>query len=328
MSGDGLFGGFSVAVLDDYQGMAHEMADWAGVLPDAKVTFFQDHHADVEQLVAELAGFDVIVAMRERTAFPAEVFARLPKLRLLVTTGMRNASIDLRAADAAGVVVCGTGSAGSSTTELAWALILALFRDVVGDDARLRSGKWQQRLGIDLGGQTLGLVGLGKLGSRLARVGLAFDMQVVAWSPNLTAERAAEHRVRAVDKAELFATSRVISLHLVLAEATRGIVGEPDLRSMRSDAFLVNTARAGLVDQAALRLALEQQWFAGAALDVYDVEPLPAEHWLLGCENVVLSPHMGYVSRDNYRAFYGEVVQDIAAYGAGTPIRRLLPTNT
>jgi phosphoglycerate dehydrogenase-like enzyme len=312
-----------VAVLDDYQGVAASMADWEGRLPGAEVTCFREHIDDVDALAAALAPFPVVVAMRERTAFPAEVLSRLPRLKLLVTTGRRNASIDLDAARAAGVVVSGTRSNPCSTSELTWALILGLVRDVAADDARIRAGGWQETLGLDLNGRTLGVVGLGRQGSRVARVGLAFGMNVVAWSPNLTEERAAEQGVALVTKESLFSSADVVTVHMVLSDRSRGLVGTGDLRAMKPNAFLVNTSRAGLVDQDALRQALTEGWIAGAGLDVFDVEPLPADHWLRTSPRTLLSPHMGYVSEHSYRIFYGDVVDDIAAYLDGSPIRTL-----
>jgi phosphoglycerate dehydrogenase-like enzyme len=312
-----------VAVLDDYQRAAADMADWSGALPGVRTTFFAEHIADPADLVAALEPFEVVVAMRERTPFPAEVLRALPRLRLLVTTGMRNASIDLAAARECGVLVCGTRANPWSTSELTWALILGLLRDVAADDARMRGGGWQQGVGQDLDGQTLGVLGLGRQGGRVAAIGGAFGMDVVAWSPNLTAERAAQAGVRRVEKAELFATAKVVTVHMVLSDRSRSLVGEAELRGMRPDGYLVNTSRAGIVDTEALRRALTEGWFAGAGLDVYDVEPLPVDHWLRRSPRTLLSPHMGYVSHRNYRTFYGDAVEDIAGYLAGEPLRRL-----
>lgn len=299
------------------------MADWEGRLPGVEVTFFREHVADPSALVAALEPFQVVVAMRERTPFPAEVLARLPRLKLLVTTGMRNAAIDLDAAREAGVVVSGTRGSAGTTAELTWALILGLMRGVAADDARIRAGGWQERLGRDLDGRTLGVVGLGRLGSRVARIGLAFGMNVIAWSPNLTRERAAEQGVALADKGALFSSADVVTLHLVLSDRSRRVVGAADLRAMKPGAFLVNTSRAGLVDQDALRQALAEGWIAGAGLDVFDIEPLPADHWLRTSPRTLLSPHMGYVTERSYQGFYGEAVEDIAAYLDGSPIRTL-----
>ncbi|GAB2802070.1 D-2-hydroxyacid dehydrogenase family protein [Actinoallomurus bryophytorum] len=315
--------GVRVAVLDDYQKVAASMADWAGRLPGADVRFFPDHIADQDALVTVLEPFDVVVAMRERTPFPREVLARLPRLRLLVTTGMRNVSVDVAAARERDVVVAGTRGSAGTTAELTWALILGLVRSVAADDARIRAGRWQEAVGLDLDGRTLGVVGLGRLGSRVAGVGRAFGMNVIAWSPNLTPERAAEHGVSLATRAEVFGSADIVTLHLVLSDRSRGLVGEADLRSMKPSAFLVNTSRAGLVDQDALRKALEEGWIAGAGLDVFDVEPLPADHWLRGSPRTLLSPHMGYVTEQTYRIFYADAVEDIAAFLDGSPIRTL-----
>jgi phosphoglycerate dehydrogenase-like enzyme len=317
--------GVRVAVLDDYQGVAATMADWKGRLPGAEIQFFREHIGEPEALVAALEPFEVVVAMRERTPFPREVLARLPRLRLLVTTGMYNVAIDVSAARDLGVVVAGTRGKAGGTSELAWALILGLVRNVAADDARIRAGRWQESVGLDLDGRTLGVVGLGRLGARVARVGSAFGMDVVAWSPNLTEERAAEHGVRLVTRTELFGSADIVTVHMVLSDRSRGLVGEDDLRSMKPSAFLVNTSRAGLVDEGALARALEEGWIAGAALDVFEREPLPADHWLRGAPRTLLSPHMGYVTEDTYRVFYEDAVEDIAAFLNDSPVRTLSP---
>lgn len=317
-----------VAVLDDYQQVASAMADWPGLLPDADVTFFDRHIADEGELTATLEPFDVVVAMRERTAFPRTVFQRLPRLRLLVTTGMRNAAIDLAAAADAGVTVCGTRSHPAGTAELTWAMIMALVRGVPTADARMHNslvtdGRWQHTVDQDLDGEVLGVVGLGRLGARVAAVGAAFGMDVVAWSPNLTAERAAEQGARLAEKAELFATAKIATVHMVLSERSRGLIGAPELSVMRPDAYLVNTSRFGLIDGDALRTALGTDRPAGVALDVYDTEPLPDRHWLRTSARTLLSPHMGYVTEKSYRVFYADIVEDIAAFQAGAPVRTL-----
>ena len=312
-----------IAVLDDYLQVAQATAPWRERLPGAEITYFRDLLGGTEEAAATLRDYQVVVAMRERTAFPRELLSQLPQLRLLVTTGMRNAAIDVAAAKELGVTVCGTGADGATTSELTWALILALLRPVQLDDAHVRDGGWQRQLGGDLGGRTLGLVGLGRQGARVARVAHAFDMNVIAWSPHLTKERAAEHGAECVTKHEVFKRADVASVHLVLSDATRGIVGESELRALGPDSYLVNTARAALVDQAALRQALTGGWIAGAGLDVYDIEPLPGDHWLRTAPRTVLSPHMGYVSARGYRVFYGDAVEDIAAYLRGEPIRLL-----
>jgi phosphoglycerate dehydrogenase-like enzyme len=312
-----------VAVLDDYQGVAAEMADWPGRLPGVEVRFFNEHIPDPDVLVTALEPYDVIVAMRERTPFPEEVLARLPRLRLLVTTGMRNASISLPAARDRGIVVSGTRGIPGSTSELTWALILGLVRTVAADDARIRTGGWQEAVGLDLAGRTLGVMGLGRLGARVARIGLAFDMNVIAWSPHLTEGRAAEHGVAPTTKEALFGSADIVTLHMVLSERSTGLVGEPELRAMKPSAFLVNTSRAGLIDGDALARALSEEWIAGVGLDVFDVEPLPADHWLRSAPRTLLSPHMGYVTEDTYRVFYGDAVEDIVAFLSGDPVRTL-----
>jgi phosphoglycerate dehydrogenase-like enzyme len=311
-----------IAVLDDYLRVAAAMAPW-DELPDADISYFPGHLGEAGDVAAALCDFDVVVAMRERTAFPRELLEQLPKLRLLVTTGMRNAAIDVAAARELGLTVCGTGAHGASTAELTWALIMALVRPVQLDDRHLRDGGWQRQVGGDLAGRTLGLVGLGRQGGRVARVARAFDMNVIAWSPHLTAGRAAEQGAELVSKHDVFARADVASVHLVLGDSTRGIVGAEELRVLGPDAYLVNTARAALVDQAALRQALSGGWIAGAGLDVYETEPLPAGHWLRSAPRTLLSPHMGYVSDHGYRVFYGDAVEDIAAYLRGEPVRTL-----
>jgi len=312
-----------VAVLDDYQRAAAEMVDWAAAVPDAGVTFFADHLTGTGELAARLADFDVVVAMRERTPFPRELLARLPRLRLLVTTGMRNAAIDLGAAAELGVTVCGTAGSGTSTGELTWALILALLRHVPAEDAAMRTGGWQHTIGADLAGRTLGVLGLGSIGRRVAAVGLAFGMRVIAWSQNLTAEAAAAAGARRVEREELFREADVLTIHLVLGDRTRGLVGGPELAAMKRTAYLVNTSRGPIVDESALVAHLRDGRIAGAALDVYDVEPLAPDHPLRGLPNTVLTPHLGYVTERAYRTFYGEAAEDVAAFLAGRPVRVL-----
>jgi phosphoglycerate dehydrogenase-like enzyme len=312
-----------VAVLDDYLQVAASSADWPVRLPGAEIVYFRDPLDGTGAAASALRDFDVVVAMRERTAFPRELLQQLPQLRLLVTTGMRNAAIDIAAARELGITVCGTGAHGASTAELTWSLIMALVRPVQLDDAHLRGGGWQRQIGGDLAGRTLGLVGLGRQGGRVARVARAFDMNVIAWSPHLTAERAAGQGAELAGQQEVFTRADVVSVHLVLGDTTRGIVGAGELRALGPGSYLVNTARAALVDQAALRQALEGHWIAGAGLDVYDIEPLPAGHWLRTAPGAILSPHMGYVSTRGYQVFYGEAAEDIEAYLHGEPIRVL-----
>jgi phosphoglycerate dehydrogenase-like enzyme len=312
-----------VVVLDDYQEVAHSIVDWT-VLGDAVRVEVLAEHLDGDALIGRISDFEIVVAMRERTAFPARVLQRLPKLRLLVTTGMRNAAIDLGAANEAGVLVCGTQGLTWSTAELTWGLVIASVRNLIVEEASMRAGGWQRTLGTDLAGRTLGLVGLGHLGARVAKYGLAFDMRVVAWSPNLTAERAGEHGVAYLPKDEFFAQADVISIHLVLGRGTRGVVTESDLRRMKPTSYLINTSRGPLVEEAGLLRALREGWIAGAALDVYDTEPLPADHELRRVGKALLTPHIGYVTRDTYTNFFAGVLEDIQAFLDGAPMRQLL----
>ena len=312
-----------VAILDDYQDVALSSADWSPVTGRADVTVFTDHVADEAALVQRLAPFDVIVAMRERTAFPATVLDRLPRLRLLVTTGMANASIDLRAAARLGVTVCGTGGSRAATPELVWGLILALARHIPQEDAAVRSGGWQRTVGRELAGSTLGLLGLGRIGQRIARYARAFEMNCIAWSQNLTAERAEAAGARLVTKDQLFAEAGIVSVHLKLSERTVGLVGAAELALLGPDGLLVNTSRGPIVDEAALVEALRQGHISGAALDVFDTEPLPPGDPLRTMPNTVLTPHLGYVSRDAYAVFYAEAVEDIASWLDGSPARLL-----
>ncbi|MFI0152542.1 D-2-hydroxyacid dehydrogenase family protein [Streptomyces lydicus] len=278
-----------------------------------------------DEVVAAIGDCEIVVAMRERTPFPASLLARLPRLRLLITSGMRNAAIDLDAAARHGVTVCGTASNTEPPVELTWALILGLARNVVTENTALRAGgPWQSTLGADLHGRTLGLLGLGKIGTRVARIGLAFGMDVVAWSRNLTPERAAEAGVRATaTKEELLESSDFVSVHLVLGERTRGLLGADELRRMRPTSYLINTSRAAIVDQPALLQALRENWIAGAGLDVFEQEPLPADHPLRTLPNVLALPHLGYVTRRNYEGYFQQAVEDITAFLAGAPIRQL-----
>jgi phosphoglycerate dehydrogenase-like enzyme len=310
-----------VAILDDYQKVAQGSADWTALPPDLEVTFFHDHLADPDQLVARLEPFAIVGVMRERTPFPVSLLQRLPNLRLLITTGPRNASIDGEAAQRLGITVCGTRSSGYATAELAMALILALARGLPAETASMRAGGWQVGLGRDLAGAVLGVVGLGRLGSRLARLGQAFGMTTIAWSQNLTEAAAAEVGARRVDKAELFRHADFISVHLQLSARTRGLIGAAELALMQPDACLVNTSRGPIVDEDALVDALQSGRIAGAALDVYDREPLPRDHRLRRVPNLLLTPHIGYVTRESYATFYGDMVAGIAAFLAGNPQR-------
>ena len=314
-----------VALLDDYQGVALGMADWKSLPTGTEVVVFKDHLADEDALAARLADFDIIMALRERTPFPRTLLERLPKLKLLITAGMRNASIDMKAAAERGVLVCGTSGLPYPTAELAWGLILGLARRIPAEDRATREGRWQTSLGLGLNGKTLGVLGLGTLGSRVARVGRALEMKVLAWSQNLTAERAAAEDAMLVAKDDLLARSDVVSIHLVLSERTRGLVGARELGLMKRSAYLVNTSRGPIVDEAALIRALGDGTIAGAGLDVFDEEPLPRDHPFRRLPNIVITPHLGYVTEETYRIFYGQAVEDIKAYLDGTPLRVLRP---
>ncbi|RKH66156.1 D-2-hydroxyacid dehydrogenase family protein [Corallococcus llansteffanensis] len=313
------------AILDDYQDISTKIADWTPLREQVEVVVFCEHFSQQEALVAAVADCEVIVIMRERTPFPKALFAKLPRLRLLVTTGMRNASIDVAAAVAHGVTVCGTASSSEPPAELTWALLLALARDVVGENVAFRrSGPWQSSVGFDLQGKRLGLLGLGKIGSKVAKVGAAFGMDVVAWSPNLTDARASEVGVtRAASKEALLETSDFVSIHLVLGERSRGVIGRAEFERMRPTAFLINTSRAQIVDQAALVEALQRGMIAGAAVDVFEVEPVPEGDVLRTLPTLLATPHLGYVSRNNYATYFREAVEDIQAFLAGAPIRKL-----
>lgn len=312
-----------VAVLDDYQRVAQSFADWSPIGDDVEVVSFADHIADPEQLVSALAAFDVVVMMRERTPLPASVVERLKGIQLIVTTGMRNAVLDVGAAAAAGIAVAGTSGTITPTSELTWGLIFAVLRDIPAQDARVRAGAWQSTIGTGVFGKTLGVVGLGNLGRLVARAGLAFGMDVIAWSQNLTAERAEAAGVELVTKEDLLARADVATIHLVLGDRTRGLIGEAELRAMKSTAVLINTSRGPIVDQDALLRALDESWIAGAGIDVFDDEPLPPDHPLRSAPRSVLTPHIGYVTDDCYRVFYRDIVEDIASFVRGTPVRLL-----
>lgn len=313
------------AVIEDFQSVATTVVDWSPVTDDVEIVTFTEHLATVDEAATALDGFDIVVTLRERVPFPAELFARLPRLRLLVASGMRNSVIDFDAARRHGVEVCGTASSSTPPVELTWALLLGLARGIVPEATALRTGgPWQSTLGADLHGRTLGLLGLGKIGARVARVGLAFGMDVVAWSRNLTKERTDEVGVTlAASKEELLAGSDFVSVHLALGERTRGLIGAADLARMRPTAYLINTSRAAIVDTDALLAALNAGTIAGAATDVFDVEPLPADDPVRSTPRLLATPHLGYVSRANYETYYGQAVEDIRAFLDGRPVRRL-----
>jgi phosphoglycerate dehydrogenase-like enzyme len=310
-----------VAVLDDYQQVAEALGDWRSLPEGTEVVFFHDHLDDEEAIAHRLRDFDVVAIMRERTPFPSSLLARLPRLRLLVTTGIQNRAVDVAAAQAAGVVVSGTGSFANGAPELTWALILGALRHLPEEDAATRAGGWQRTVGADLKGRVIGILGLGRIGSHAARVANAFEMDVIAWSQNLTAERAADAGARRVEKDELFRLSDILTIHLVLSPRTRALVGARELGLMKPTALLVNTSRGSIVDEEALVSALRERRIGGAALDVFAHEPLPQGHPLLGLPNTVLTPHIGFVTETTYRRYFQETVEDIAAFLAGSPIR-------
>jgi phosphoglycerate dehydrogenase-like enzyme len=310
-----------IAVLDDYQNCALSMADWAVLPPEAEVTVFTDNIADLDALVERLLPFQVVCAMRERTRFDRELIERLPNLKLIATTGSWNAAIDMKACEELGIVVSGTGAAANSTPELTWGVILALLRHIPAEVNSVRSGGWQVAVGGDLRGRTLALMGLGNIGSEMAKIGIAFGMKIIAWSENLTAEKAAAHGALLVDKDSLFREADLLCIHTVLSTRTRGIVGAHELALMKPTAYLINTSRGPIVDEVALIDVLIRKAIAGAALDAYVPEPLPADHPFRTLPNVLATPHIGYVTEDTYRIFFGETVENIAAFMAGSPSR-------
>jgi phosphoglycerate dehydrogenase-like enzyme len=324
-----------VAILDDYQQVSLASTDWSAVRSLAEIDVFTEHIARTEALVAALEPFDVIVAMRERTFFDASRLSQLPRLRLLVATGMANSSIDLAAASAQGITVCGTGGSATSTAELTWGLILALARHIPTEDRRMKmagraggaalgvGGGWQQTVGTDLYGKRLGLVGLGRQGERVAKIGRAFGMKLAAWSQNLDPDVAKKAHAEPVSKEELFSSSDVVTVHYKLGPRSVGLVGAAELALMKPSAYLINTSRGPIVDSAALLSALRSGSIAGAGLDVFDVEPLPLSDPLRAAPNVVLTPHLGYVTEDAYRVFSGDAAEDIVAFAQGSPVRVL-----
>ncbi len=310
-----------VAVLDDYQDVALSLGDWSQLSPEARPDVFRQHIGAEDELVAVLQPYDVVVAMRERTPLPRSILERLPNLRLLVTTGAANAAIDALACRDLGITLCGTTGSSSAAAELTWALILACARRIDIEAANVRAGRWMSTLGTDLRGRTLGVLGLGRLGSQVAAVGRAFGMDVVAWSEHLTEERCAATGVRRAARDELFAVSDYLTIHLVLSDRTRGLVGEREFRLMRPTAWLINTSRGPICDEQALVRACSEHWIAGAGLDVFGSEPLPVDHPFRQLDNVIATPHVGYVTEQTYRGWFAQVIEDIAAFMAGAPIR-------
>src|ERR1700692_2662926 len=312
------------AILDDYQNVVLTVADWSKVKSDVDIKVFNEHLGGPDKVIAALQGFQIVVAMRERTGFPRKVIEALPDLKLLITTGMRNASIDTEAAKERGVTVCGTGSFGSPDSGIAIGLMLELTRHIGYENARMHAGAtWQSTIGPDLEGMTLGILGLGKLGARPANIAKAFGMKVIAWSQNLTPEKCQEAGVGYVGKDDLFRQSDFITIHVVLSERTRGIVGAHEFGLMKPSAFLINTSRGPIVDEAAMLAALPDKKTAGVGLDTFAVEPLPLDHPLRKMDNAVLTPHLGYVSEQGYRAYFVGVVGDIRGFLDGKPVRVL-----
>ena len=312
------------AILDDYQNVALKSADWSKVATELDCKIFNEHLGSQENVIKALQGFEIICAMRERTAFPRAVIEKLPDLKLLITTGMRNASIDVAAAREHGVVVSGTPATGNPTSGIAIGLMLELTRRIGYENARLKAGApWQSTIGLDLEGLTLGVIGFGKLGARTSRIAQAFGMKVMAWSQNLTPEKCKAVGVEYAQKDELFRQSDLITIHVVLSQRTRGLVGAKELALMKPTAYIINTSRGPIIEEGALLAALREKRIAGAGLDVFDIEPLPVDHPLRKMDNVVLTPHLGYVSLQNYRAYFSGVVDDIRAYLDGSPVRVL-----
>ena len=310
------------AILDDYQNVVLKLADWSKVKGDLDIKVFNEHLGSPDKVIAALKGFQIVVAMRERTGFPKAVIDALPDLKLLITTGMRNASIDTEAAKARGVTVCGTPNFGNPTSGIAIGLMLELTRHIGYENARMHAGAtWQTTIGPDLEGMTLGVLGLGKLGTQTATIAKAFGMKAIAWSQNLTAEKCAAAGVGYVSKDELFRQSDFITIHIVLSARSRGLVGKNEIALMKSSAFLINTSRGPIVDEAALIAALREKKIGGAGLDVFDVEPLPLDHPFRTMDNVVITPHLGYVAEQNYRAYFTGVVEDIRGFLDGKPVR-------
>lgn len=310
-----------IAILDDYQRVARSFADWSRIEAGNEIVVFDTPFKDEADVVAKLADFEVLCILRERTRFPRSVIERLPKLKLMASTAMRNAAIDMKAAAERGILVCGTGGGVAATPELTIGLMLAVARSIPLEDANMRAGRWQTTVGMELRGKTLGLLGLGRLGGEVAKVCTALGMNLIAWSQNLTDARAAEAGARRVEKDALFAQADVLSVHLVLSDRTRGLVGPRELGLMKPGAILINTSRGPIVDERALLDALRAGRLRGAGLDVFDQEPLPADHPLRTCPRTVLTPHLGYVSEETYRHFYGDTVDNIAAWLAGSPKR-------
>ena len=310
------------AILDDYQNVAMGFADWSPIAKDVEIKVFNKPFGSQDEAIKALQGFAVVVGMRERTPFPRKVVEALPDLKLLITTGARNNSFDIKACAERGVTVCGTGGVGSPTTGIAFGLMLELTRRIGFENARLKAGApWQTTIGRDLEGLTLGILGLGKLGQRSTAVGKAFGMKTIAWSQNLTEEKAKAAGADYVSKDDLFRNADFVTIHLVLSDRSRGLVGAKELGLMKKSAYLINTSRGPIVDEKALIAVLQSKSIAGAGLDVFDIEPLPLDHPFRKMDNVVITPHLGYVSEQNYRKYFPDIVEDIRAWLDGKPVR-------
>jgi len=315
---------YRCAILDDYQNVALKLADWSPVAKDVDITVFNQPLGGQDKAIKALADFEIVCGMRERTPFPRAVIEALPKLKLLITTGARNASFDLEAAKERKVTVCGTPGVGNPTAGIAIGLMLELTRRIGYENARMKAGElWQTTIGLDLDGHTLGVIGLGKLGTRVAQIAKAFGMKVIAWSQNLTPEKCQEAGVQYAGKEDLLRQADFISIHVVLSPRTRGLLGAKELSLMKPTGYLINTSRGPIIDEAALLAALKERRIAGAGLDVFDTEPLPVDHPLRRLDNVVLTPHLGYVSVQNYRAYFAGVVEDIRGFLDGKPVRAM-----
>ena len=316
---------FRLALLDDYQQVALQSADWDALSPECSVTVFHDHLTDESAIASRLHDFDAVMALRERTPFQRSLLARLPNLKLIASAGMRNAAIDLEAATELGIVVCGTEGSSRATMELTWALILGLVRQVPLEHQATRDGSWQRTFGIGLDGKTIGIIGLGNIGGQMAEVARAFHMDILAWSQNLTEDRAEANGATLVSKDDLLQNSDIVTIHTRLSERTRALLGARELALMKPSAYLVNTSRGPIVDECALINALRSGAIAGAGLDTFDQEPLPTGHALLGLDNVLLTPHLGYVTQETYRTFYGQTMENIRSFIEGEPQRVMNP---
>ena len=312
-----------IAILDDYTNQAREMGNWNILPEDFQLEVFTDNLVQHDALVERLRDFEIICAMRERTPFPAALFERLENLKLFITTGMRNASVDVAAAKARGVTVCGTTGSAWATAELTWALLQACARNLIYDDRMMRKGRWITRIGVELRGKTLGIIGLGNLGGRVAKYAKSFGMKVIAWSQNLTEQRCRECNAELVDKESLFRESDFVTIHLVLSDRSRGLVSANDFTLMKPTAYLINTSRGPIVNEIALIAALDSGRIAGAAVDVYNLEPLPSRHRLRSLENLIMTPHTGYVTKETYRIFHQQMIENIISWHAGNPMREL-----